>query len=122
MAADDVLAATLSQEVALRIAALRTGGGPTEGDWTFALGFLSRLGSDGASLVYWDMSCSGGAGGTDIVSLFLGLTHALAVLAFVPGGIHFCGLYFTAGEEAASEAPQSLSAGRISTCELASLN
>lgn len=80
------LAVALSCAVPLQIMLLEDRGGPDEGDFNRAKEFGDRLcGPDGADVIYR---------GKQSAEMFNGLSHAIAVLAFCPGGVKLFGQHF----------------------------
>lgn len=70
----------LSVAVPLEIERLRQFGGPTDADYSSMAGIVDRLGNRGDVLLF------GGPKG-EPARLFSDLARALAVMAFLPGGV-----------------------------------
>lgn len=79
----------LSCSVPLRIMEMLRKGGPTDLDYELARNFRDALAEHGDTLLY------GGKPG-EAASLANRLAHAIAVLAFSPGGIIIFGQHFEA--------------------------
>jgi hypothetical protein len=80
----ELLALALAAAVPLRIAEYERGLGPQDWDRRRAKGFADVLAEKGDVLQY------GGKKG-EAAALFNRLADALAVMAFQPGGVRFCG-------------------------------
>jgi len=87
---NELLCQTLEASVPFRILELHRQGGPTQTDWDEAIAFGERLAYEGDALLY-----QGSKGQT--ASMAAGLIRALAVAAFLPGGVTIAGLCFAAG-------------------------
>jgi hypothetical protein len=87
----NILALTLELTVPLRMAELKRRGGPLEADWDAARTFGPVLSERGDVLLY------GGKPG-QAAGLFNRLAEAIAVMAFLPGGITVFGTTWRAGE------------------------
>lgn len=86
---DEVLLRTaLSAAVPLRILELKVRGGPDDFDRERVQGFSDILGSRGDQLLYRSKKKG------ETAEMFNGLADALAVMAFVPGGVKFLGMHF----------------------------
>jgi hypothetical protein len=85
------LVLTLELAVPLRIAELQRRGGPLEADWDAARTFGPVLSERGDVLLY------GGKQG-QAAGLFNSLAEAIAVMAFLPGGITVFDQHWEAGE------------------------
>jgi hypothetical protein len=88
---DTLLQTTLEATVPFRMLELRQWGGPTEGDWEEARAFADVLAFEGDALLFK------GHKQDDTARVMRGLIRALAVMAFVPGGVTAWGLHFDAG-------------------------
>ncbi len=84
------MAIAIGPAVLLRIAELRLGGGPDADDLKRASAASDLLGSKGDLLMF-----RGGKKG-ECAHVFNELTHGLAVLAFMPGGVTAFGQHFEA--------------------------
>ena len=87
---NDLLPIMMQAAVPLHIMRLKERGGPTEEDMKKAQETSDKLGEHGDILL-----CGGGKKG-ECADLFNGTAHAVAVLAFVPGGINIFGAHFEA--------------------------
>ena len=89
---DDVraLADALANAVPLRIADLRRHGGPADEDFLRASAICTALGEHGDALLF--PSAKRG----ETAKMFNDFSQALAVMAFVPGGVHAFGFVFSA--------------------------
>lgn len=83
------LAIALSAAVPLAVAELVRKGGPSNDDWVMAREAGQQLAEHGDNLLY-----RGKPG--ESARLFNTVAHALAVLAFCPGGVTFCGEHWEA--------------------------
>jgi len=83
-----VLTLTLMAAVPLRIAEIRKRGGPTDADFQRAKDFSLVLAEKGDILQF------GGGKKGEVAVLFNRLADALAVMAFVPGGVRFDGQHW----------------------------
>lgn len=81
---ESILPMMLDAAVPLRIAELQQRGGPDDADYNAAREFGSVLASQGDVLMY------GGKPG-EAAELANGMAQALAVMAFVPGGVSVFG-------------------------------
>jgi hypothetical protein len=81
-----ILPTMLMVSVPLRIAELEARGGPQESDWAQLREFSEVLGCQGDRLLYREGTSKG-----EPAKLFNQLTHALVVMAFVPGGVRAFG-------------------------------
>jgi len=86
-----LLQSTLEASVPFRMLELRQWGGPTELDWQEARDFADVLAFEGDAVLF-----KGHKKG-DTARVMRGLIRALAVMAFVPGGVTAWGLHFDAG-------------------------
>ena len=86
------LAIAVSAAVPLRIAEYLQRGGPAAEDWDRARRFGATLGEKGDKLLYRGEKVG------ETAELFNQFTDALAVLAFLPGGVRFCGEHWDAGK------------------------
>lgn len=84
------LAIAMSAAVPLQIMRLEEKGGPTDEDMKKAQEVSGKLGERGDVLLF------GGGKKGEVADLFNGTAHAIAVLAFVPGGITIFGQHFEA--------------------------
>jgi hypothetical protein len=98
-----LLQSTLEASVPFRMLELRQWGGPTEHDWQEARDFAEILACEGDRLLF-----KGHKKG-DTARMMRGLIRAIAVMAFVPGGVTAWGLHFDAGT------PDSTGAAHCST-------
>lgn len=96
-----LLAITLSAAVPLRIAEYEAAGGPSDSDRERARSASRLIAEKGDVLQY------GGRKG-EAAELFNVLADALAVLAFCPGGVEFCGTRYQAGKGACAPGPEGL--------------
>ena len=90
----------MATAVPLHIMQLQDKGGPSDEDMKKAQDVSDKLGERGDVLL-----CGGGKKG-ECADLFNGTAHAIAVLAFVPGGIEIFGQHFEAkrnGEDTQSD-------------------
>ena len=87
----ELLRCTLEASVPIRMIELRDQGGPLDRDWDEARSFASVLACEGDGLLF-----KGHKKG-DTARIMRGLIRALAVMAFVPGGVTAWGLHFDAG-------------------------
>lgn len=87
----ELLRCTLEASVPFRMLELRAQGGPTKAEWEETRAFADVLGSEGDNLLY--LSKKKG----ETARLMRGLIRAMAVMAFVPGGVTAWGLHFDAG-------------------------
>lgn len=87
--APELLTLALAAAVPLRLQQLQAQGGPTPWDVSQARETGQLLAEKGDVLLF------GGRRG-EAAGLFNRLVHALAVLAFCPDGIHFCGRHWEA--------------------------
>ena len=85
---EEVLYRFLALAVPARIEALQRQGGVSAEDFTRVSGYTDALGVDGDALIYARRGKTG--------EMAAKLTDALAVLAFVPGGVTFGNLHFEA--------------------------
>jgi hypothetical protein len=74
--------------VSLKIQELQESGGPNTQQFEEAKSFSSILAEKGDVLLF------GGGKKGEVAELFNRLVFALAVMAFIPGGVRFCGLTF----------------------------
>jgi len=81
MTADPLLPLTLDVAVPLRIDEIRRRGGPTAADLKKAQDYGITLASRGDRLLFRSKKKG------ETAELFNGLAHAVAVLAFLPGGV-----------------------------------
>jgi len=86
-----LLQSTLEVAVPFRMLELRQQGGPLERDWQEARDFAEVLATEG------DAALFKGHKKGDTARVVKGLIRALAVMAFVPGGVTAWGLHFDAG-------------------------
>ena len=93
---DSLLAISLSAAVPLRIMELQRQGGPTEMDWRNAADFGQILAEKGDVLQFGYGKRKPQAGEPSVADLFNRLAQALAVLAFIPGGVRVFGMHFAA--------------------------
>lgn len=118
MSADVLLPALLSLAVPLHLDRFRMQGGPTEEDWERAREFGERIGvgaeqildEKGEHVAFVKHPRYGDADAADLLyrserkgdtaALFNGLAFALAVCAYLPGGVTFCGQHFEAKGQA----------------------
>lgn len=89
-AADSPLATAIGCAVPLRILEYQARGGPTDADRERVRGSAQIIAEQGDRLMY-----RGNAPG-DAARLFNALADGLAVLAFCPGGVRFCGTRYEA--------------------------
>ena len=96
---DSLLAISLAAAVPLRIMVLQRQGGPTEMDWRNAVEFGSVLAEKGDILQFGYGKRQPREGEPSVADLFNQLARAVAVLAFVPGGVRLFGMHFTVGDQ-----------------------
>lgn len=89
----ELLRCTLESTVPFRILELQQFGGPLERDWAEAQAFGDVLAFEGDALLFQ------GHRKGDTARVMRGLIRALAVAAFVPGGVTAFGLHFEAHGE-----------------------
>lgn len=87
----ELLRCTLEMSVPFRMLELTQQGGPLERDWQEARAFGDIAAYEGDNLLF-----KGHKKG-DTARVMAGLIRALAVMAFVPGGVTAWGLHFDAG-------------------------
>src|SRR5262245_16521250 len=87
----ELLRCTLEASVPFRMLDLAAQGGPTEADWAEARAFADVLAFEGDAVLFR------GHKKGDTARVMRGLIRALAVMAFVPGGVSAWGLHFDAG-------------------------
>ena len=87
---NNLLAIMIQPAVLLKIEELKAQGGPSKEDMNKAQKTSDILGEHGDILI-----CGGGKKG-ECAKLFNRTAHAIAVLAFVPGGVHLFGTHFEA--------------------------
>ena len=92
-AADSLLGMFLAASVPLRMVELLRKGGPTDLDIELARGYGEDVAAHGDDLLY------GGKKRGEAALLANGLAHAVAVLAFQPGGVRAFGYHFEAKGE-----------------------
>ena len=86
----DLLSTMMQAAVLLKIEQLKDKGGPADADMKKAQETSDMLGERGDILI-----CGGGTKG-DRAELFNRTAHAIAMLAFVPGGVDIFGAHFEA--------------------------
>jgi hypothetical protein len=86
-----LLQTTLEATVPFRMLELRQQGGPLDRDWQETRDFADVLATEGDAVLF-----KGHKKG-DTARVMKGLIRALAVMAFVPGGVTAWGLHFDAG-------------------------
>ena len=82
------LSIALGAAVPLRIARIRTWGGPSDRDIRTAQAFADQLAERGDRLLF------GGGKAGEAAEMFNRLTESIAVLSFTPGGITIFGQHF----------------------------
>ena len=87
---NEILPTMIQAAVLLRIEELKSRGGPSTEDMEKAQKTSDMLGEHGDILLY------GGGKKGQCADLFNRTAHAIAVLAFVPGGINMFGAHFEA--------------------------
>ena len=87
---NEMLPEMIRASVFLKIEALKEKGGPTKGDIEKAQKTSDMLGERGDVLIH------GGGKKGERAELFNRTAHAIAVLAFVPGGVSLFGMHFEA--------------------------
>lgn len=87
----ELLRCTLEISVPFRMLELNQQGGPRERDWQEAIAFGDIAAYEGDNLLF-----KGHKKG-DTARVMTGLIRALAVMAFVPGGVTAWGLHFDVG-------------------------
>lgn len=87
---EELFLLTVQTAVPLNIAKLRTDGGPNDFQWDWAREFADDLGSMGDILQFK------GEKPGQAATMMNRLTYALAIMAFLPGGVDFAGLHFEA--------------------------
>ena len=92
-AADSPLAIAISMAVPLWIAEYRARGGPTGADLERARGFSRLIGEKGDRLLHRSKVAG------EVAQVFNALAEGIAVLAFCPGGVRFCGQRYQADGE-----------------------
>lgn len=92
--ADTDLGIALSAAVPLRLMAMEMQGGPSSADYERARKASAVFGSEGDKLLFRSKKQG------DTARVFNVLSHAVAVLAFCPGGIHIFGQHFEAAVKA----------------------
>ena len=85
---NDHLSIAMSAAIPLHIMQIQERGGPTEEDMKKAQATSDKLGEHGDILLF------GGGKKGERADLFNRTAHAIAVLAFVPGGINIFGSHF----------------------------
>lgn len=98
-----LLQSTLEATVPFRMLELCQWGGPTERDFEEARAFADVLALEGDAVLF-----KGHKKG-DTARVMCGLIRALAVMAFVPGGVTAWGLHFEAGTSDTDGSPRSAS-------------
>ena len=88
----ELLRSTLEATVPFRILELQQQGGPLARDWQETRDFAETLATEGDAVLF-----KGHKRG-DTARVMKGLIRALAVMAFVPGGVRAWGLHFDALE------------------------
>ena len=85
-----LLAIAVSAAVPLNIIDIEHRGGPDDLEWEWARNFTDELGERGDILQF-----DGGKRGEAAI-MFNRFAYALAIMAFAPGGVRFCGMHFEA--------------------------
>lgn len=89
----ELLLLSLQIAVPLQIAEIRAKGGPNDFQWEWARDFADELGERGDILQFK------GERKGETATIFSRFAFALAIMAFVPGGVKFAGLHFEATAE-----------------------
>lgn len=87
---EELLRLSVMVAVPLQIAELKARGGPNDFQWDWARDYADELGARGDDLQFK------GARKGETAQLFKNFAYALAILAFLPGGVRFAGLHFEA--------------------------
>lgn len=93
MRATEDVASQIRNMVPEAIEILRTSGGPSSDDFSTASAFAGVLATKGDVLLF------GSQRDAEWKSLLVRTVHAIAVLAFVPGGIRLFGVHWSAAAE-----------------------
>lgn len=96
----ELLLLSLQIAVPLKIAEIRAKGGPNDFQWEWARDFADELGERGDVLQFK------GQRKGETATIFSRFAFALAIMAFVPGGVKFAGLHFEATVERGSRDDQ----------------
>ena len=89
----ELLRVSVQCAVPLHIVDLKAKGGPSDFQWEWAQAFAGELGAKGDILQF--RGCRKG----ETATMFNRFAYALAIMAFVPGGVDFAGLHFEAKED-----------------------